>query len=66
MRDVLLQLKTRPNFEEQYPDTYINGLAKGKARVLQLEEIRKDNYTLSDILKQDWEIYDWWENIRTS
>jgi sulfatase maturation enzyme AslB (radical SAM superfamily) len=66
LRDILLQLKNRPNFEEQYPDTYANGVVKGKARVLQLESIRNDSYTMSDILKQDQEIYEWWENIRAN
>lgn len=66
MRDVLTQLKNRPTFEEQYPEQYLAGLVKGKARVLQLESIRNDSYTMADILKQDREIYEWWESIRTS
>jgi hypothetical protein len=36
-------------------------LAKGKRRVLQLEQIRKDTYTLNDILQQDQEIYEWYQ-----
>ena len=64
LRDVLLQLKNRPNFEEQWPDTYQAGLKKGKRRILQLEQIRKDSYTLADILSADKEIYEWYENIR--
>ena len=63
MRDVLLQLKNRPTFAEQWPDTYQQGLAKGKARVLKLEEIRGDRYTLADILSADKEIYDWYQSI---
>jgi hypothetical protein len=63
MRDVLLQLKTRPTFAEQWPEEYQAGLIKGKQRVLQLEQIRKDSYTLADILKQDPEIYDWFNSI---
>jgi hypothetical protein len=63
LRDVLLQLKTRPTFEEQWPDTYAESLAKGKRRVLQLESIRGDTYTLADILKQDPEIYEWYQAI---
>ena len=63
LRDVLLQLKTRMNFEEQWPDTYQEGLAQGKARVLQLEKIRGDTYTLADILKEDQEIYEWYQAI---
>jgi hypothetical protein len=63
LRDVLLQLKNRPTFEEQWPDTYRLGLAKGLARVLQLEQIRGDTYTLADILKQDKDIYEWFTSI---
>ena len=62
LHDVLLQLKTRPNFEEQWPDTYAEGLAKGKRRVLKLESIR-GGMTLSDILQQDTELYEWYQNI---
>jgi hypothetical protein len=63
LQDVLLQLKQRPTFAEQWPDLYQQGLAKGKARVLKLEQIRGDNFTLADILKQDTEIYDWYQTI---
>lgn len=65
MLDVLSQLKTRPTFAEQWPDSYQQGLAKGKARVLKLEQIRGDTYTLSNILEQDLEIYEWYESIAT-
>jgi hypothetical protein len=65
LQDVLLQLKTRPTFEEQWPDTYQQGLAKGKRRVLQLESIRGDTFTLADILKQDAEMLEWYEQIIT-
>ena len=34
LQDVLVQLKRRPTFQEQWPDQYQQGLAKGKARVL--------------------------------
>ena len=62
LHDVLQQLKTRPNFEEQWPDTYAKGLAKGKRRMLQLDTIR-GGMTLADILQQDPEIYEWYQNI---
>jgi hypothetical protein len=65
LKDVLLQLKTRPTFEEQWPDTYRQGLAQGKARVLQLEEIRGD-MTLGNILNKNPKISEWYENIRTN
>jgi hypothetical protein len=63
LKDILLQLKTRPTFAEQWPDTYVSALAKGKRRVLQLESIRGDTFTLADILKQDPEIYEWYNSI---
>ena len=63
LKDVLLQLKNRPTFAEQWPDTYAEGLAKGKARVLQLESIREDKFTLANILEQDPEIYEWYQSI---
>jgi hypothetical protein len=64
MRQLLLQLKQRPTFAEQWPDTYSAALAKGKQRVLKLESVRKDQLTLAHILQQDQKIYDWYQNIR--
>jgi hypothetical protein len=63
LRDVLLQLKNRPTFEEQWPDTWQEGLVQGKRRVLQLEKIRKDTYTLENILEKDPEIHAWYRAI---
>ena len=63
MRDVLLQLKNRPCFEEQWPDTYRAGLAKGKARVLQLESIRTQKITMAEILAQRPAVLEWWNKI---
>jgi hypothetical protein len=63
LQDVLLQLKNRPTFEEQWPNEWQAALVKGKQRVLKLEEIRKDTYTLANILEQDKEIYDWYQAI---
>jgi hypothetical protein len=63
LKDVLLQLKTRPTFAEQWPDTYQAGLVKGKARVLQLESIRQDTYTLDTILQPHQRIHAWYQSI---
>jgi hypothetical protein len=63
LRDVLLQLKTRPTFAEQWPDRYQAGLAQGKARVLQLESIRKDTVTLDTILQPYRHIHNWYQSI---
>jgi hypothetical protein len=62
MRDVLTQLKNRQTFEEQWPETFAKELAKGKHRVLQLEAIR-GGMTLSDILAEDAEILEWYNDI---
>ena len=63
LKDVLLQLKNRSTIEEQWPDEYQAGMKKGKNRILELEAIRKDHFTLADIIKEDREIYDWYKSI---
>jgi hypothetical protein len=63
MRDVLVQLKNRPTFDEQWPDTYRVALARGKARVLQLENIRTQKVTMTDILSRRKDVLDWWMKI---
>jgi hypothetical protein len=63
MQDVLMQLKTRPTFEEQWPDTWKQGIANGKRRVLKLEQIREDKFTMADILAGRSEILKWWNQI---
>ena len=65
LKDTLVQLKNRPTIAEQWPDEYEQGLSKGKRRILHLEKIRNDDYTIDDILKSDQEIYEWWKSIRT-
>lgn len=63
MRDVLTQLKARPTFDEQWPDTYQAALARGKARVLKLEQIRTQKVTMTDILSARKDVLDWWMKI---
>jgi hypothetical protein len=63
MRDVLTQLKNRPTFEEQWPDTYQQSLAQGRARVLQLEKIRTQKITMTDILSARPDVLKWWMEI---
>jgi len=61
--DILEKLKTRPTFQEQWPNEWSAALAKGKQRVLQLGSIRQDKYTLADILSNRKDIYDWYQSI---
>jgi hypothetical protein len=63
LRDILIQLKLRPTFQEQYPDTWHAALAQGKQRMLQLESIRQDKLTLADILLERREVYEWYQSI---
>ena len=63
MRGVLLQLKERPTFEQQWPNEYKPALIKGKARVLALESIRPGPTSMQQILKNRKEVYDWWQAI---
>ena len=65
MQDMLLQLRTRPTHIEQWPhgEAASAGLVQGKRRILELERIRGDSYTLADILAQDPEIKEWYDRI---
>jgi hypothetical protein len=59
----MLQLMNRPTFEEQGADTYHEALVRGKARVLQLEQIRTQKVTMTDILGSRPDVLEWWMNI---
>jgi hypothetical protein len=63
LADILVQLKTRPTFREQWPNEYQDGLKRGKARIEKLEEIRKDSYTMRDILANRPAVQAWWDSI---
>lgn len=63
MQAVLTQLRSRPTFAEQWPDTYQAGITKGKKRILQLEKIRKDVYTMNNILEARPAVLEWWNQI---
>ena len=61
LKDILVQLKTRPTFQEQYgEEEYQKGIARGKARVLQLESIRTQSITMDEILSKRADVYEWW------
>jgi hypothetical protein len=63
LRDLLLQLKSRPNFQEQWPNDYAQSMIKGKSRILQLEKIRNDKFTMRDILSSRKQVLEWWDDI---
>lgn len=66
MREVLLQLKNRPTFEQQWPDTYKKSIANGKQRVLKLESIRTQSTTMAEILSARPAVLKWWNEIAIS
>ena len=63
IQDVLLQLRSRPNFEEQWPEEYAAGLVKGKQRILYLESMRPCSINMDQILQQRPEVHAWWNTI---
>jgi hypothetical protein len=63
MRSVLTQLKTRPTFDQQWPNSYRKELARGKSRVLQLESIRTAPTDMATILSQRPAVLEWWNQI---
>jgi hypothetical protein len=64
LKDILVQLKTRPTFQEQYGETaYRAGIARGRDRVLKLESIRTQSTTMDEILSKRADVYEWWNSI---
>jgi hypothetical protein len=64
LREVLEHLKTRPTFEEQYPDTYRSAARQGKAHLLKLEAIRpQTSITMEEILSSRPDALAWWRSI---
>jgi len=63
LKDILVQLKTRPTFAEQWPDQYQTALRRGKDRVLKLESIRDNPITMAEILSERSDVLHWWNNI---
>jgi len=63
--DVLNNLKTRPNFEETWPNEYKQGWLEGKLKQERIGQIRRDykKTTLESIFEQDKRLYDWWEGL---
>lgn len=65
LKDTIQQLKNRPTFREEWPDTFEQAAVAGKSRLLKLEKIRTQPTTMAYILEKDPEIYEWWKNIRS-
>lgn len=60
----LLSMKNdRQTHAEAFPDNYKQAAKKGKAWVEQLEEIRKDTFTMRDIYAEHPGLLVWWDTI---
>jgi len=58
--NTLIEMKTRPTFAEQWPDTATKEFFKGKGYQDRLDEIRDENITISEIYAVDTELFEWW------
>lgn len=63
LRDVISELRNRPTFQEQWPDTWRAALVRGKRRLETIENIRDDKFCLSHILERNKDFYDWYCSI---
>jgi hypothetical protein len=63
VRDMLVQLQSRPTFEEQWPDEYHQGLIKGKCRLLKIETLRPNAVNIQSILDRRPEVGKWFREI---
>jgi organic radical activating enzyme len=67
-RETFENMLSRPTFEEKYPDQYIEGARRGKARLQSIAEFRKDGYnghalTIEEILAANDSVLSWWNSI---
>ena len=60
--DVLQNMKHRPTFSEQWPDTWQASAVKGKKWLQQLDKIRPGP-SMEYILASDNRLLEWWNNI---
>jgi len=63
LQDVLIQLKSRPTFQEQWPDRYSQAMQHGKKRIHRLEEIRTAKTSMQQILSTRPDVLRWWNAI---
>lgn len=63
LRDVVLQLRQRPTFEEQWPDQYQSALEQGKQRQQRIDQIRGEVGRLESILSKRPRILEWYDTI---
>jgi hypothetical protein len=63
LRDVVVQLRSRPTFQEQFPDTWQASLVRAKQRMERIDRLRNSSRTLGDILAARKDFNDWYQSI---
>lgn len=63
--NTLREMKRRPTFAEQWPDTHEQQFKNGKGFQDKLDRIRQEPMRLEDIYRSDTELYDWWKRYDT-
>ena len=62
--DTLVEMKKRPTFAEQYPDTYKEGFQRGRENMRRLADWRGDGMEgrlrIEDIYRESNEVLAWW------
>lgn len=61
--DVLKGYKTLPTLEEEWPDCWEDGIAKGKGACETLERIRESTLHMEDIMAMREDTLAWWQAI---
>lgn len=57
----LNEMKSRPTFQEQWPDIWKQSFKNGNHYQLQLDKIRNEKLTMLDIYAKDDELFNWWK-----
>lgn len=58
--NTLKEMKNRPTFAEQFPDTHEEAFQRGKGYQDKLDSIRDEKITMRDIYARDPELLEWW------
>jgi hypothetical protein len=61
--NTLKEMKRRPTFAEQWPDSHKKSFFNGRNWQNKLDVIRQEQHRIEDIYKEDNELYDWWTQI---
>lgn len=67
-RETFESMLSRPTFEEKYPESYVDGLHKGKQRMIDIARFRKDgepghSVDIDYIFETHPKVLAWWKNL---